>query len=63
MMDFCYNSQKGFKAEILIDKIGIQNFKFKAGHYNIAVKVFDNEGLENIEIVKLKVNGEVKINE
>ena len=31
--------------------------------YNIAVKVFDNEGLENIEIVRLKVNGGLKINE
>ena len=61
--DFAYNSQKGFKAEVLIDKSGVQNFKFKPGLYNIAVKVFDNEGLENIEIVKLKVNGEVKISE
>lgn len=61
--DFVYDSQKGFKAEVLIDKNGIQNFKFKAGLHNIAVKVFDNEGLENIETIKLKVNGDLKINE
>ena len=61
--DFAYDPQKGFKAEVLIDKNGIQNFKFKAGLYNIAVKVFDNEGLESMEIVKLKVNGDLKINE
>jgi hypothetical protein len=30
--------------------------------YQITVKVVDNEGLENLEVVKLKVNGEVKGN-
>jgi len=32
----------------------------KAGVHTIAVKVVDNEGLESLEIVKLKVNGVVK---
>lgn len=58
--DFNYNSVKGFNAEILLDKEGKQTYKFKAGSYSIAVKVIDNEGLENIETVKLKINGEAK---
>jgi len=32
----------------------------KAGEYKIAVKVIDNEGLENTEIIKLKVNGKIE---
>ena len=47
----------------LLDKKGEQTWKFKAGLHNIAVKVIDNDGLENIEVIKLKVNGTVeKIN-
>ncbi len=56
MWDFNYTDDK-FKPTILIDKTARQMHKFKAGLFNIAVKVIDNEGLENIEIVKLKVNG------
>ncbi|MEY4768387.1 MAG: hypothetical protein RL637_1026 [Pseudomonadota bacterium] len=55
--DFNYDIEKGFKAEIMMDKIGKQLYAFKAGHYQIAVKVVDNDGLENIEILKLKING------
>ncbi|MFA7290434.1 MAG: hypothetical protein WC055_16280 [Melioribacteraceae bacterium] len=36
------------------------NNKFKPGTHNIAVKVVDNEGLEAIEIIKIKVNGLVE---
>jgi DNA modification methylase len=61
--DFDYNTEKGFNAEIFLDKEGKQTYKFKAGSYSIAVKVIDNEGLENIEIVKLKINGVVKVND
>jgi len=60
--DFNYKADKGFNAEILLDKEGKQTYKFKAGSYSIAVKVFDNEGLENIEIINLKINGVIKIN-
>lgn len=49
-----------FRAEILLYKKGEQTCKFKAGSYNIAVKVFDNDGLENTEVIKLKVNGKVE---
>jgi len=61
--DFNYNAEKGFNAEVFLDKEGKQSFKFKAGSYSIAVKVIDNEGLENIEVLKLKINGVVKVNE
>jgi DNA modification methylase len=59
--NFNYNHEKGFKADIMIDKEGKQIVKFKAGGtYNIAVKVVDNDGLESVEVVKLKVNGNVE---
>jgi DNA modification methylase len=59
--DFAYN-ETNFVPEILLDKTGKQIYLFKAGEHKIAVKVVDNEGLENIEVIKLKVNGEVKRN-
>ncbi len=59
--DFDYKEESGiFKAEILLDKEGEQMYKFKAGTYKVAVKVIDNDGLENIEIVKLKINGKMQ---
>jgi DNA modification methylase len=57
--DFDYKNNK-FNPQILIDKIGTQTHKFKAGLHNIAVKVVDSEGLESIEIIKLKVNGKIE---
>lgn len=55
--DFDYNSEAGFKPAIIIDKEGHQTQRFKPGQHQIAVKVVDNDGLENIEVIKLKVNG------
>ena len=49
-----------FKAEVLLDKKGEQTWKFKPGQHSIAVKVIDNDGLENIEVIRLKVNGGVE---
>lgn len=59
--DFHYEEEKGFKPTVIIDKHGIQSYKFKPGLHNIGVKVVDNDGLDNIEIIKLKVNGGTKI--
>ena len=59
--DFTYN-ETNFVPEILLDKTGKQTYLFKAGEHKIAVKVVDNEGLENIEVIKLKVNGVVQRN-
>jgi DNA modification methylase len=58
--DWDYNDQTGFKPEVIIDKTGSQRQKFKPGTHQIAVKVVDNDGLENIEIIRLKVNGSVE---
>ena len=59
--DFGFNETQ-FSPQILRDKEGKQSYQFEAGEHKIAVKVVDGEGLESIEIVKLKVNGEVKRN-
>lgn len=56
--DFDYNNSK-FIAKVVLDKEGKQSQKFKPGNYVIAVKVIDNEGLEEIQTIKLKINGEV----
>ncbi|OUD14964.1 hypothetical protein [Thioflexithrix psekupsensis] len=58
--DFAYQAENGFKATIMIDKDGKQSHKFKTGSFQIAVKVVDNDGLESLEIIDLKVNGEIK---
>ncbi|MDR2534859.1 MAG: hypothetical protein LBD29_02350 [Treponema sp.] len=47
-------------AGIVMDKEGKQTVSLKPGTRHIAVKVVDNDGLENTEIVKLTVNGEIK---
>ncbi len=61
--DFNYSADKGFIAEILLDKEGKQKYKFAAGSYSIAVKVVDNEGLENIEVISMKINGLIHVTE
>jgi len=55
--DFNFNAEKGFNAEVLLDKDGKQNYQFKPGAYTIAVKVVDNDGLENTEVIHLNING------
>jgi hypothetical protein len=58
--DFAYNKDKGFKPSVIIDKEGRQTLTLKAGARTIAVKVVDNDGLENTEVVQLKINGVVE---
>jgi len=57
--DFNYK-EKQFSPEILRETNGKQTKIFKTGEYKIAVKVIDNEGLENTEIIKLKINGKIE---
>ncbi len=57
--DFAYNDQT-FSPTILLDKEGKQTHKFAVGEYKIAVKVIDNEGLESLEVIKIKINGIVQ---
>ena len=64
--DFDYNDTGGrpdssFKAEVLLDKTGLQTWKFKPGLHYVAVKVVDNDGLESVEVLKLKVNGKIEL--
>jgi DNA modification methylase len=58
--DFSFDEEKGFKPEEIHNKSGKQTWTFRAGVHTIAVKVVDNEGLESVETLKLKVNGVVK---
>ena len=58
--DFDYDENKGFKPNIIRDMEGRQQRKLSAGIYHIAVKAVDNDGLETIETIKLKVNGAVE---
>ena len=55
--DFTFDKNKGFKASVIIDKEGKQILNLKTGTHNIAVKVVDNDGLENTEVLELKING------
>jgi DNA modification methylase len=58
--DFNYNIEKNkFNPSIIMDKEGKQFISLKSGTHNIAVKVVDNDGLENTEVIKLKINGEI----
>jgi len=54
--DWNYNANEGFKPAILRDKDGKQTQSFKAGTHCIAVKVIDNDGLENMAVIELKIN-------
>jgi DNA modification methylase len=56
--DFNYN--KKFKSTVIWDKEGKQIISLKPGTHNIACKVVDNDGLENMETVKLTINGTLK---
>ena len=58
--NFDYKEADGFKADIMIDKEGVQIKNFEVGEYNIACKVVDVEGMQSVEVVKLKINGVVK---
>jgi DNA modification methylase len=56
--DFEYNTEKKkFKPSVIMDKEGKQIIELGNGTHNIAVKVVDKNGLENIEVIKLKING------
>jgi site-specific DNA-methyltransferase (adenine-specific) len=58
--DFDYTPEKGFKAEVLMDKEGKQTRVFTGGTHNIAVRAIDEDGIEAIEELTLIVNGGVK---
>ena len=57
--DFCYDEGTGFKPSIIFDKSGKQIKSFNTGFHQIAVNVVDNDGLEGLNVLKLKINGVV----
>ena len=60
--DFNYNMEKKkFNPSVIMDKEGKQILTLKPGTHNIAVKVVDNDGLENVEIIRLKINGKLEL--
>ncbi len=56
---WAYQAGSSFKADVLFDKTGVQRHEFAPGEHNIAIKVVDNDGLESLEVLRLKVNGVV----
>ncbi|WP_062428773.1 DNA methyltransferase [Treponema endosymbiont of Eucomonympha sp.] len=58
--DFAYEEERGFTPAVIMDKTGVQRAKFRAGEYTIAVKAVGSEGLENTELVRLKLNGTIE---
>jgi site-specific DNA-methyltransferase (adenine-specific) len=59
--DFNYDAEKRrFKPTVMIDKDGRQVLDCKPGIYTVAVKAVDNDGIENMETLTLKINGKVE---
>ena len=46
----------------LRNKTGAQSWKFKPGQHTVAVKVVDNDGLENVEVLRVGAYGFVTWN-
>ncbi len=60
--DFDYDEEtKIFSAEEILNRTGKAVYKFKPGQHVIAVKAIDNEGLDAIEVIKLKINGIIEM--
>jgi hypothetical protein len=49
------HNEKEFKADIVMDKTGVQEKKFTEGEHNIAVQAVDKKGLSGTDKVKIKV--------
>jgi DNA modification methylase len=57
--DFNYDNSQ-FKPAVLRDETGKQIIRLESGVHYIACKIVDNDGLENIDVIKLTVNGELR---
>jgi len=57
--DFSHDEQE-FKADIVMDKKGVQEKKFKEGEHNIAVQAVDKKGLSGSDSLKIKVGGKTE---
>jgi hypothetical protein len=54
------NNEKEFKADIIMDKEGVQEKKFAEGEHQIAVQAVDKKGLSGADKVKIEVKKEIK---
>jgi hypothetical protein len=52
--DLSHNEQE-FKADVIMDKTGVQEKKFTEGNHNVAVQAVDKKGLIGQDKVKIKV--------
>ena len=59
--DAHHDPAQGFRPSILLDKAGVQTFQLRPGPHVLAVQVVDNDGLSATEVVRLHVNGEVRV--
>jgi DNA modification methylase len=57
--DFSHD-EKDFKADVIMDKEGVQEKKFTEGEHKIAVKAVDKQGLSGMDKVKIKVKNNRK---
>jgi DNA modification methylase len=57
--DFSHNETE-FKADIVMDKTGVQEKKFAEGEHKVAVKAVDKQGLSGMDKVKIKVKNNRK---
>ena len=55
--DWEYDKKEGFKASVYRDAKGIQRYAFSSGSHSVGIKCVDEEGLECLEIVNLRING------
>jgi hypothetical protein len=52
--DFSHD-EEAFKADVIMDKEGVQEKKFREGEHHVAVKAVDKRGLSGMDKVKIKV--------
>jgi hypothetical protein len=57
--DFSHD-EEAFKADIIMDREGVQEKKFQEGEHNVAVKAVDKRGLSGMDKVKIKVKDKKK---
>jgi hypothetical protein len=51
--DLSHNEQE-FRADVVMDKTGVQEKKFTEGEHNIAVQAVDKKGLSGTDKIKIK---------
>jgi site-specific DNA-methyltransferase (adenine-specific) len=54
------HDEQVFKADIVMDKKGVQEKKFAEGEHNIAVQAVDKKGLSGSDRLKIKVGGKTE---